>query len=393
MQETIKNTIINNLDNYKKIVRSLYENPEIGNKEFKSQKLLVNYLMSAGFDVKSAVAVPTDFVAKYSSKKEGPRIAFMCEYDALPSVGHGCGHNLIAGIGVAAGEGLKSVIDEVGGEVYVFGTPAEETFGGKVSMTNAGLFDGIDAALMLHPSTRNGLGSDSNALYPLKFEFFGKTAHGCNAYMGSSALDAAVMTYQGINMLRQMLKNDQRVYIHGIIKNGGEAANVIPDYSSMEYYFRAKTISYAKEIAKKATTIAQGACLATSATLKTFVYECPYEDTVLNYKLGEILKEKFTEEGIENIKPIEVGSGGSTDVGAVSYICPTIQGYIKIADSEVAGHSMEMADATVSEAGTKALLSGSTALAKVGLSLIRDKELLEAVKKEQKERLSAINKN
>ena len=380
------------MDAYKKIVKTLYENPELGNREFKAQKLLTDYLKSTGFEVQSGAAVPTDFVAKYSSKKEGPKIAFMCEYDALPGVGHGCGHNLIAGMSVSAGEGLKSVIDKVGGTVYVFGTPAEENFGGKVSMAKAGLFDSIDAALMLHPATQNGLGSDSNALYPLKFEFFGKNAHGCNAYLGASALDAAVMTYQGINMLRQFAKPKQRVFIHGIIKNGGEAANVIPDYSSLEYYFRAKSITYAMELAQKATNIAEGACLATGTTLKTSVYECPYEDTVLNYTLGEILKEKLTEEGIENIKPIEIGSGGSTDVGAVSYICPTIQGYIKIADSGVAGHSVAMADATISEAGTNALYSGAVALAKVGLSLIQDKKLLDEVKKEQKERVAAIKK-
>ena len=390
MQKIIKKTIENKMESYKKLVKTLYENPELGNQEFKSQKLLTDYLKSAGFEVQSGVAVPTDFVAKYSSKKEGPKIAFMCEYDALPVVGHGCGHNLIAGMSVGAGEGLKSVIDEVGGEVYVFGTPAEENFGGKVSMSKAGLFNNVDVALMLHPSTQNGLGSDSNALYPLKFEFFGKTAHSCNAYLGASALDAAVMTYQGINMLRQFAKPKQRVFIHGVIKNGGEAANVIPDYSSMEYYFRAKTISYAMELAKKATSIAEGACLATGTTLKTSVYECPYEDTVLNYKLGEILKEKFIEEGLSDIEPIETDSGGSTDVGAVSYICPTIQGYIKIADSEVAGHSVEMADATVSEVGNKALYIGAVALAKVGLSLIQDEKLLDEVKKEQKERLAAI---
>lgn len=143
----IEASIQAHLDAYMDIVKTLYDNPETGFEEYETQKVLVKYLKDAGFDVKSSVVVDTDFVAEYKSGKEGPTIAYMCEYDALPEVGHGCGHNLIAGIGIAAGEALKSVIDEIGGTVRVVGTPGEENFGGKVKMSEAGVFDDVDAAL------------------------------------------------------------------------------------------------------------------------------------------------------------------------------------------------------------------------------------------------------
>lgn len=387
-KQTIMNSINDKLEDYMKIVQTLYDNPEIGNEEFESMELLVNYLDKAGFEVEAGYVVPTGFLGTYDTKKPGPTIAFMCEYDALPGIGHGCGHNLIAAIGVAAGEALKAVIDEFGGKVLVVGTPAEENFGGKVSMAEAGVFDDVDVALMVHPGSENGVGSRSNALMPLKFEFFGKTAHASNPADGISAVDAAAMSFIQLNLLRQYVK--PHTYIQGIIKNGGEAANVIPDYSSLEYYFRAPTIGYAKEVSEKATEIVQGISQANGTEVKVSVYECPYEDTVINYKLAEILKEKYTEIGVENIKPVNEVGAGSTDVGAVSYKCPTIQGNIQIVPENVSAHTTEMADATITAAGKEGLVNGATGIAFTALELLLKPELLEEVKKEQEETLANI---
>lgn len=304
------------------MVKSMYENPEIGFKEYKTQKLLADYLVKAGFETKLSVACETDFVAEYKTAKSGPVIAFMCEYDALPEVGHGCAHNLIAGIGIAAGEALKSIADEIGGTIRVVGTPAEENFGGKVHMAKAGVFDDVDAALMVHPSTKNGVGGKSNALNPVKFEFFGKNAHGCQPQDGASALDAAVMTFMQINLMRQFV--EPNTFIHGIIRDGGQAANVIPAYASMEYYFRAPTMKYALEVTNKAIACAEGACKATGTTFKTSIYECPYEDTLINYALADILTEKYQLLGVEDIEPVNEVGAGSTDVGSVSYVLSLI---------------------------------------------------------------------
>lgn len=380
--EVINNTIEQNIDGYMAFVKEMYDHPELGFKEYESQKLLVNYLKNAGFEVETSLAVETDFVATYKAEKEGPTIAFMCEYDALPEVGHGCGHNLIAGIGVAAGEGLKAIIDEIGGTIKVVGTPGEENFGGKVEMVKAGVFNDVDVALMVHPGTKNGLGGKSNALNPVKFEFFGKNAHGCHPQDGASALDAAVMTYVQINLLRQFV--EPKTFIHGIMKEGGHAANVIPAYASLEYYFRAPTMKYALEVTEKAINCAKGACEATGTTFKTTIYECPYEDTLVNYGLADMLKEKYEMLGVEDIQPVNEEGGGSTDVGSVSYVCPTIQGGIKIAGSEVTGHSKEMAAATITETGKKALLDASKAIAYVACDLICNPDKLNAIKEEFK---------
>ena len=380
LKQKILDSVESKVYDYMVLVKEMYDNPEVGNEEFETMELLTNYLIKAGFETTKGYIVPTGFLGKYESKKPGPKIAFMCEYDALPEVGHGCGHNLIAGIGIAAGEALKSVIDEIGGTVLVVGTPAEENFGGKVSMAEAGVFDDIDAALMVHPGTKNGLGGRSNALNPIKFEFFGKNAHGCHPQDGASALDAAVMTYIQINLLRQFV--EPQTFIHGIIREGGEAANVIPAYASLEYYFRAPTMKYAKEVTERAIQCAKGACEATGTTFKTSVYECPYEDTLINYTLADILKEKYEELGVENIEPVNEVGGGSTDVGAVSYKCPTIQGGIKIADSCVTGHSKEMAAATISPEGKAGLIKAAEGIALVAFDLITKPELLEKAKQE-----------
>lgn len=383
IKEIMLQKIESNIKAYMELVQTMYDNPEIGNEEFETMKLLVGYLDKVGFKTTSGYVVPTGFIGEYDTGKEGPTIAVMCEYDALPEVGHGCGHNLIAGIGVATGEAVKEIIDQFGGKLLVVGTPAEENFGGKVSMSEAGVFDEVDVALMVHPGSRNGVGGRSTALNPIKFEFFGTNAHACKPQQGASALDAAVMSYLQINLLRQFV--NQNTFIHGVIKDGGEAANVIPAYASLEYYFRAPTMSYAKEVTEKAIQSVDAICKANNVTYKISTYECPYEDTIINYKLAEILAEKYTELGVENIYPVEEIAGGSTDVGAVSYRCPTIQGNIKICGEEVSAHTVEMARATISKAGEKGLINASQGLALTVLELLENPTLLAEVKQEFKE--------
>ncbi len=388
-EEIIQTSVEQHLDAYMEIAQTLYDNPEIGNEEFESMKLLVNYLEQAGFETQSGYVVPTGFLGTYDTNKPGPTIAFMCEYDALPEIGHGCGHNLIAAIGVAAGEALKAVIDQYGGKVLVVGTPAEENFGGKVSMADAGVFDDVDVALMVHPGSENGVGSRSSALVPVKFEFHGKSAHAAaSPWDGISALDSAVMSYMQINLLRQMAK--PFTTIHGVIKDGGEAANVIPDYASLEYYFRAPTMSYAREMSQKAIEMVKAISQANGTTVDISEYECAYEDTVINYKLADILTEKYQAIGVENIQPVDEVTGGSTDVGAVSYKCPTIQGNIKIMPDTVGAHTREMAAATLTDAGKNGLVKGAQGIALTALALLENPALLAEVKAEQEKTLAEI---
>ena len=388
-QEILKKNVEEHLDYYMAAVKQMYDNPEIGNQEFESMKLLAGMLEEQGFATETGFVVPTGFIGKYDSGKPGPTIAYLCEYDALPEVGHGCGHNLIAGIGVGAGVALKSVIDEMGGQVWVVGTPAEENFGGKVSMADAGVFDNVDVAMMIHPGTQNGLGGRTNALNPVKFEFFGKNAHGCRPQEGKSALDAAVLTFTNINFLRQFCLPN--TFIHGIFRDGGLAANVIPAYASLEYYFRGTTMAYVKELTEKAIKCAEGACAATGTTFKTSIYECPYDDVVINYTLCDMLKEQYEALGLTDIQPVKEAPAGSSDIGSVSYRCPALHGNIKIAEKDVAGHSRELAAATISPEGRQALLNGATALAVLGTELITKPELLAKVKKEFDETIAKQN--
>ena len=380
MYDKIKKHVEAHADEYMSYVRELYEHPETGNEEFASMKLLAAALRRHGFETQEAYVCPTGFIGSYHGTKKGPVIAYLCEYDALPEVGHGCGHNLIAATSLAAGAALKAVIDEIGGEVRVIGTPAEENFGGKVTMSDAHVFDDVDVAMMLHPSTEDRLGAKELALYPLKFEFFGTNAHACQPQNSHSALDAAVMSYMGISLLRQYTKAN--TYIHGIIRDGGQAANVIPAYASMEYYFRGESMAYVNELCKRAEDCVKGACEASGCTYQTSVYECPYEDNLINYTLCDLLKEEFEKVGRSNVLPVNEIPAGSSDIGSVSYVCPTLHGNIKIADEHVNGHSREMAQATISKQGEKALREGAVMLASLGARLITERETLEKVKRE-----------
>ena len=385
MTNKFKDCINNNIEIYKEIVLSLYNNPELGNEEFESSKKLVEIIKKLGFECEYPYICPTGFKGSYQSSKQGPNIAFLCEYDALPDIGHGCGHNLIGVISIAAAYALKQVIDEIGGNIYIFGTPAEENFGGKVEMAQAKAFDNMDLALMIHPATVNQVGGRTNALVPIKFEFFGKNAHGCKPYEGKSALDAAVLTYSGISMLRQFCLPN--TFIHGIIKEGGKAANVVPAYASMEYYFRNPKMSYVKELTKRAIEIAEGAAMQAGVKMEHSVYECPYDDKLINYTLAKKLKEIYGDLNLENILDVNETPAGSSDIGAISYICPTLEGQIKIAEKTCLAHSKEMAQATISEQGTLAIINGGIALAMLAYDYITDHNFQEEVKKEFKSQI------
>lgn len=378
MKNKAKETIELHQEELHSIAKSLFDHPEIGNEEIYASQFLSKYLLDQGFDVQEHYIVPTGFRATYDSKKPGRTVAILCEYDALPEIGHGCGHNLIAAIGVGAGLGIKSVIDEIGGRVVVLGTPAEENFGGKVSMVEGGCFDDIDFAMMVHPQALTILSTPTLALKPLKFEFFGKTAHAsAQPEKGINALDAAVLAYININMLRQYLPSHARV--HGIIREGGQAANIIPEYASLEYYFRGVNRAFVEDLADKATKAVEAACLTTGCTFKSTVYETQYDDLITNQTLLATYKKNLDDLGVE-CSTIDEGQG-STDMGNVSYVVPTIHPYIGIGGN-VRGHSRELALQTISESGTRALLQASTCLAFTAIDVLSDAELFNSIQQE-----------
>ena len=222
------------------IVSELYANPEVAFKEYQSSELLSRFLEKYGFKVKQEVGIlETAFQATRSGREDWPVVAFLAEYDALPGIGHACGHNLIAAAALGAGIGTASILDQLSGQIRVIGTPAEEGGGGKRIMVDAGVFEDVDTAMMFHPASKNMVFRGSLASMRFQLEFFGKTAHAAaSPQEGVNALDAMILTFNNINALRQHF--DLKDRIAGIITHGGDAANIIPGYTSAEFSVRGK---------------------------------------------------------------------------------------------------------------------------------------------------------
>lgn len=349
----------------------IYHNPELGNQEFKAVEKLTSFLEEHNFKIeREFLNIKTAFRATYDSNKEGPTIGYLCEYDALPEIGHGCGHNMIGAMSAGAGVILSEILDEVGGRIIVYGTPAEETDGAKVIFAENGVFDELDCAMMVHPSSETTVSGETIALYPLQFTYKGKTAHAAaSPHEGINALNSVIQLFNGIDALRQHVTPDVRM--HGIITSGGVAANIVPDEAVAQFYFRAAKKETLDEVVEKAKNIAQGAALMTGATLTMERYELPYDNLVTNEGLSAAFNENLRALGITEIK--EKDSAGSSDIGNVSHITPTIHPYIGISDCHITGHSRELADATITELGHERLLIGALSLAYTGYDVLAKK--------------------
>ncbi|MCB2357444.1 M20 family metallopeptidase [Clostridium estertheticum] len=358
----------------------IYYNPELGNEEFKSVYKLTSLLSECSFKVEDGIANrKTAFKAVYDSNKKGPTIAFLCEYDALPEIGHGCGHDMIGTISIGAAIGLSKVLEEVGGKIEVYGTPAEETNGAKGDMAKQGVFDNVDVAMIIHPYGKTCKSGPSLAMEALQFEFIGKTSHASSSpEKGINALDAVILMFNGVNAIRQHVTSDVR--IHGIISEGGIAANIVPGRAVAKFYVRALKKSYLKEVIQKVKNIANGAALMTGATLEISLYESPFDDMNTNENLSETFNDNLRSLGITDINPPE--NIGSLDMGNVSYIVPSIHPLLGIGNPNLSLHTKEMAKATITKQAHNALIIGATALALTGYDVITNRDLLSKIKEE-----------
>lgn len=360
----------------------IYNNPELGYEEFVACKLHTDILRKHGFTVEENFSgVETGFKAVYKGQKEGLTIAYMSEYDALPGIGHGCGHNLLGTVSTGAGIVLKHIIDEIGGTVIVFGTPAEETSGAKVTYVENNEFDGVDIAMMAHPASEYTKSGTSLALEPIQFEFFGKTAHAASApEKGINALDGAIQTFNSVNALREHMRSDSRV--HGVIMEGGRAANIVPEYAKVQYYVRSTTKTYNMELLEKVKNCARGAALATGTELKITKFEFNYDNMVTNETLSNVFnKQIYDIAGITMSEPPK--STGSIDAGQVSQVCPTIHPYFDVTnDKTIAGHTRELADSTLKDYAKEQMKNTIAALVLTAADVIQDKKLYEEIKYE-----------
>ncbi|MFS0675004.1 M20 family metallopeptidase [Ornithinibacillus sp. 179-J 7C1 HS] len=363
------------------ISKQMFDHPELGDQEYESMKRLTSLLEKHGFSVETGIVNrPTAFKAEISSEKPGPKIAYLAEYDALPGVGHGCGHNLIGTMSVGAGITLSKVIQETGGSVVVLGTPAEETNGAKVAMSEQGVFQDIDVAMILHPSDESYVSGESLAMDAIQFAYTGKASHAAaSPEKGINALDSVIQLFNGINALREHLSSDVR--IHGIIAEGGKAANVVPDYAVAQFYIRAKERAYLNEVVEKVKNIAKGASFMAGATLEISNYELSYDDMITNQALSEIFTKNLKQTSKLPIKEAKQ-SYGSIDMGNVSHVVPAIHPYIGMNKPGLVAHTKEFADQTITEDGFQTLISGALALAGTGFDIITDKKLLESIKRE-----------
>lgn len=381
MKNSIINEINGRLDELFQISRYLYENPELGEKEFLAAKRLTQYLSENGFAVESPIyEMKTAFRATYDSGKEGAHIALFCEYDALPKIGHGCGHNLISTMSIGAALGLKAVLKETGGKITVFGSPAEETNGVKGVMAQLGAYEGVTAAMMAHPNSVSEVSGSSLALCALRFEFYGKAAHAAAVpEKGINALDSVILLYNGINALRQHLTRDVR--IHGIITDGGAAPNIVPDFAAANFYLRAKEKKTLEEVAEKVKKCAQSAADMTGATVKISNFENSYDNLRTNSVLSDLFTANLAAMGEEEISPASDGIG-SIDMGNVSHAVPAIHPWIGIGDPELVIHSKGFADATVTEKGKAALYKGACALAMTAFDILSSKDTQKKIQEE-----------
>lgn len=378
-----------NADRFIELSRAIWNAPELAFQEYRAAGLLSAQLEAAGFVVERQLGnLETAFRASWGDPTAGPTVAILCEYDALRGVGHACGHNLIAAGGVAAAWALRQLWPDLPGCLQVIGTPAEEDGGGKILLLEQGIFEQVDAALMFHPTSgaskvhRGGL-----ACQELTVSFHGQAAHASSApWNGVNALDAMLHFYGGIAMLRQQLQPDAR--LHGVITDGGTAPNVIPEFTRTEFLVRAEKSSYLRSIMNRVEQIAEAAAMATGCSFgldRTMFYE----NRINNMALARVFEKHLVELG-EAVEEPEPGGGvGSSDIGNVSRVCPTIHPYVSISRQHLTTHTAEFREAAGSEIGQEQMLVAAKALAATAGEVFAAPNLLQRAKAELAESLAS----
>ena len=380
----LKSRVISEIENcrdeLKELSLRIHSNPETAFQEEKAATWLTDYLKEKGFSIEKGICgLATAFRAGYGKGK--PVIALLAEYDALPKLGHACGHNIIATSAVGAGIAAKLAVDEFGGTVQVMGTPGEEMYGGKVYMVRKGAFKGVDAVMMVHPAGLNTAVTKFLACQTLEVEFFGKPAHAAaRPEVGINALEAMLMSYAAINSLRQHIKDSAR--IHGIITDGGEAANIVPAHTAGHFIVRAAEDSYLDELKERVLNCFMGAATATGAKLKYKWGEARYAPLCNNFTLARMFRKNLQSLG-RRVHLVDPRIGiGSSDIGNVSRVVPSIHPLIAIASARAVTHSPQFAETAASEAGMRGLIDAAKALAMTVVDLVAEPAMLVKAKKE-----------
>jgi amidohydrolase len=353
----------------------LHEHPELCFEEHHAHDLLTAVLEDEGLAVeRGAYGLDTAFVARAGTT--GPVVAVMCEYDALPDIGHACGHNIIGSAGLGAGLALAARAEELGGRVVVLGTPAEEGGGGKAIMADRGALEGLDAALMVHPAPGNLIAMNAIAIQQVHVEYHGEAAHAAAfPHRGRNALDAAVLGYMNVSALRQHIRTDER--IHGIFTRAGDKPNIVPARTGAVWYVRSPQLRRLEPLKERVLACLRAGAEATGCEMTYEWQEPAYADMVDNPVLVDLFSANSAALGRELADPAEVpGVVGSTDMGNVSHRVPSIHPMIAVSPPSVPIHTPEFAEHARSEAGDRGVLDGAKAMAMTAADLWLDRDAL-----------------
>ena len=368
------------LDGAAALADRIHAHPEVGEQEFETSRLLADRLREGGFQVELPYAgLPTAFrgVARRGS---GPVVALLTEYDALPEIGHACGHNLHGVMSVLAGLALNECLPDLEGEVRVVGTPAEETNGAKVQMAAEGIFDDCDLALMIHCNAGESfVDYRSLAMDAVEFTFTGKPAHAAGSpWEGRNALNGVQLLFHAVDMLRQHVRPEVRM--HGIVSSGGAAPNIVPEHAQARFYFRAPWRPYLDQLLEKIHDCARGAAMATGTQVSWRNNEASFDDMLPNPAAENLIGDILRDLGV----PLIPGPGpmGSTDVGNVSYRCPALQPELAITPEHLALHTREFAAALLQPEAHRMLGVGARALARTSLKVLLEPELRASLRRD-----------
>ncbi|XP_060596047.1 peptidase M20 domain-containing protein 2-like [Ruditapes philippinarum] len=371
-----------------KISKDIWENPEENFEEVKAHANITAFLEEKGFQVERNYITKTGFRSTFGENSDGPHIVVICEYDALPLIGHACGHNLIAEVGLASGIGIRAALgnsEKPLGKLTILGTPAEEGGGGKIDMIKAGVFKDVDIAMMAHPSPFNLAAFHSLAIEQVTVKYHGQSAHASAfPWNGVNALDAAVLCYQNVSCLRQQFKPTWRV--HGVIKNGGSKPNIIPDLTELEFYARTPTKSELTVLMEKVDKCFESAAAATGCTVEISWSGRPYYDMKNNKTMSDLYYKNGTQLGIDFDKHgVAHFDGnaptGSTDMGNVSYETPSIHPMFYIGTDAV-NHTKGFTAASGDQVAQKYTIAVAKAIAATAIDILQDPKLLARIKEE-----------
>lgn len=339
--------------------QEIHGDPELAFAERHAHDRLCQVLEGAGLDVEPhAYGIETAFVAR-RGHGPGPTVAVLCEYDALPGIGHACGHNVIAAVGAGAGIVAASVVGDLGGRLVIVGTPAEEAGGGKVDLIEAGAFDDVDVALMVHPADADLTHMDTIAVAQYRIGYFGRASHAAAApALGRNALDAAVLGYMNVAALRQHIADDER--IHGIFTHAGDAANVVPDHAEAVWFVRSPTLRSLEPLVERVHGCLEAGAAAAGCEIRIDQVRHTYSEMIDNPVLVDLYVEIAAKRGRRVAVPDPNRRVvGSTDMGNVSQVVPSIHPMIQVAPAGVAIHTSEFAEAARSGQADLAVVDGA----------------------------------